>query len=60
MQNKLNIAEVNCEDHAALCKTQDITGFPMLIYYSNGAKSEYTGSRKLDKLKEFTEKASIP
>lgn len=32
----------------------------MLVYYSNGANSEYTGSRKLDKLKEFTEKASIP
>jgi thioredoxin domain-containing protein 5 len=58
MQDKLNVAEVNCEDHAALCKTQDVPGFPMLVYYANGVKSEYTGGRKFDLLKAFTEKAA--
>jgi hypothetical protein len=30
----------------------------MLVYYANGVKSEYTGGRKFDLLKEFTEKAA--
>jgi thioredoxin domain-containing protein 5 len=58
MQHKLNIAEVNCEVHAALCKIEDVPGFPMLVYYANGVKSEYTGGRKFDLLKAFTERAA--
>ncbi|KIM79468.1 hypothetical protein PILCRDRAFT_823363 [Piloderma croceum F 1598] len=58
MQHKLNIAEVNCEVHAALCKTEDVPGFPMLVYYANGVKSEYSGGRKFDLLKAFTERAA--
>jgi thioredoxin domain-containing protein 5 len=58
MQHKLNVAEVNCEDYSALCKGQDVTGYPMLVYYANGAKTEYTGSRKFELLKNFTEKAA--
>jgi thioredoxin domain-containing protein 5 len=58
MQHKLNVAEVNCEDHSALCKSQDVSGYPMLVYYANGAKTEYTGGRKFDLLKTFTEKAA--
>ena len=58
MQNKVTIAEVNCDDHSALCKSQDIKGYPTLVFFSNGGRSEYNGGRKLDQLKEFTEKAS--
>jgi len=58
MQGKLNVAEVNCEDHSALCKSQDVTGYPMLVYYADGVKTEYTGGRKFDFLKTFTEKAA--
>jgi thioredoxin domain-containing protein 5 len=60
MQGQLNIAEVNCEDQKSLCKAQDIEGYPTLFYYSNGVKTEYTGSRKIDQLKEFTTKAAAP
>ncbi|KII96123.1 hypothetical protein PLICRDRAFT_49017 [Plicaturopsis crispa FD-325 SS-3] len=60
MQNKLTIAEVNCDDYSSACKSEGIQGFPMLSYYSNGVKTEYTGSRKLDQLKAFTEKATAP
>jgi hypothetical protein len=49
---------VNCEEHAALCKAQEVPGYPMLVYYANGIKSEYSGGRKLDLLKAFTEKAA--
>lgn len=58
LQNKLTIAEVNCEDHGALCKSQGIQGYPTLIYYTEGVKTEYNGGRKLDLLKSFAEKAS--
>lgn len=57
MQYKLSVAEVNCEDYSTLCKSQDVTGYPMLVYYANGVKTEYTGSRKFDSLKAFTEQA---
>ena len=59
MQYKLNIAEVNCEAHSALCKSQGITGYPMLQYYGGkGTKTEYTGGRKLEQLLAFAEKVS--
>ena len=44
-----------------LCKTQAITGYPMLHYYGGkGTKTEYTGARKLEQLLAFAEKVSGP
>lgn len=62
MRGKLNVAEVDCEEHGAICKSQGVTGYPMLFYYGgNGSgKTEYTGGRKLDQLKAFAEKVSGP
>ena len=61
MQHKLTIAEVNCDDHKALCKEQDVEGFPMLFLYSaGGQKTEYTGSRKLEVMKSWADKAVKP
>ncbi|KZT20616.1 thioredoxin-like protein [Neolentinus lepideus HHB14362 ss-1] len=62
MQNKLTIAEVNCEDHSSLCKSQGVTGYPMLYYYSGqGAdKTEYAGGRKFEQLKAFAERVVAP
>ncbi|KAI0829211.1 thioredoxin-domain-containing protein [Trametes gibbosa] len=61
MQHKLNIAEVNCEDHKAICKQEGIEGYPMLFYYGGkGAKTEYTGGRKLEQLAAFANKVSGP
>ncbi|KAF9224446.1 thioredoxin-like protein, partial [Gyrodon lividus] len=60
MQHKMNIAEVNCDDHKALCASQGVTGFPMMSYYAHGAKTEYSGGRNYDQLVAFTEKASKP
>ncbi|TFK56291.1 thioredoxin-domain-containing protein [Heliocybe sulcata] len=62
MQNKLAVAEVNCEDHSALCKSQDVSGYPMLYYYpgQGGDKMDYTGGRKFEQLKTFAEKAVAP
>ncbi|CCL99003.1 uncharacterized protein FIBRA_01011 [Fibroporia radiculosa] len=62
MQHKLTIAEVNCEAHDALCRNEGVTGFPMLVYYgpNGGGKTEYTGGRKLEQLKAFSEKVIGP
>jgi thioredoxin domain-containing protein 5 len=60
MQHKLAIAEVNCEDHGAVCQSQDVKGYPMLFLYANGEKVEYTGGRTLDKLEAFGDKVSKP
>ncbi|KAJ7885106.1 protein disulfide isomerase [Mycena olivaceomarginata] len=59
MQGKVTIAEVNCEDHEKLCKSQGVGGYPTLVYYpAGGEKSEYTSGRKLEQLKAFAERAS--
>ena len=61
MQHKVNIAEVDCQAHGALCHKQGITGYPMLHYYGGkGTKTEYTGARKLEQLLAFAEKVSGP
>ncbi|THH16918.1 hypothetical protein EW146_g3797 [Bondarzewia mesenterica] len=61
MQHKLTIAEVNCDEHKALCREQDVQGYPMLFLYSSGGqKAEYTGSRKFDTIKAWAERAVKP
>ncbi|KAG6329791.1 hypothetical protein ID866_9299 [Astraeus odoratus] len=60
MQHKMNIAEVDCDQHKQLCASQGINGYPTLIFYAHGAKTEYGGSRKYDQLIAFTEQASNP
>lgn len=62
MRGKLTIAEVNCEEQGALCRSQGVTGYPMLYYYPSGkdTKMEYTGGRKLEQLIAFAEKLSGP
>ena len=59
MQNKLTIAEVNCDEHMALCKSHGIQGYPALVFVtSDGLRSQYNGGRKLEQLTSFAEKAS--
>ena len=61
MRNQLTIAEVNCEEHSALCRAEDVQGYPMLFYYGDdGAKTEYTGGRKPEQLQGFLEKVLKP
>ncbi len=57
LQGKITIAEVDCDAHSAMCSAQKIQGYPTLIYFARGMRSEYNGGRKLDQLKSFVEKA---
>ncbi|KAG7096483.1 hypothetical protein E1B28_003913 [Marasmius oreades] len=58
LQQKLVVAEVNCENYGSLCTSQGIDGYPSLQYYTAGSKTEYTGGRKVEQLKSFAEKAN--
>ena len=61
MKNQLTIAEVNCEEHSALCRAEEVQGYPMLFYYGDdGVKSEYTGGRKIEQLQVFVQKVLKP
>jgi thioredoxin domain-containing protein 5 len=61
MRNQLTVAEVNCEEHNAICRAEDVQGYPMLFYYGDdGVKTEYTGGRKLEQLQVFVEKVLKP
>ena len=61
MQHKVNIAEVDCQAHGALCHKQGITGYPMLRFYGGvGTKTEYIGARKLEEFVAFVEKVYEP
>jgi len=57
MKNKLTVAEVDCEAHGSLCAFQRLQGYPTLIYFASGVRSEYTAGRKLDQLRTFAETA---
>ncbi|KAL5348299.1 hypothetical protein ACLOAV_006781 [Pseudogymnoascus australis] len=50
MEGKLNIGEVNCEEHKALCKEAKINGYPTLAFFSNGERVDYNGLRGLGDL----------
>lgn len=60
LQNRLTIAEVNCDEEKALCTQEGVPGFPALYFYPPGGegKTEFTGSRKLERLLEWTQRAS--
>jgi thioredoxin domain-containing protein 5 len=58
LKDKVTVAEVDCDASSSLCAMQKIQGYPTLIYFSNGVRSEYTGGRSLWNLKTFAEKAS--
>ncbi|KFY91720.1 hypothetical protein V500_04492 [Pseudogymnoascus sp. VKM F-4518 (FW-2643)] len=50
MEGKLNIGEVNCEEHKALCKEAKIQGYPTLAFFSGGERVDYDGLRGLGDL----------
>lgn len=61
LQRSVTVAEVNCEDYKSLCSSEGVTGFPMLFFYpASGKKTEYSGSRKLEALKNWAERAVKP
>ncbi|KAG8883171.1 hypothetical protein FRB97_007106 [Tulasnella sp. 331] len=60
MKGVMNIAEVNCDNNAALCRKEGIEGYPMLFIYDGGNKVEYRAPRKLEPMEAFARKATAP
>ncbi|KAH9986801.1 thioredoxin-domain-containing protein [Russula vinacea] len=61
LQHRVTVAEVNCEDHKSLCSSEGVTGFPMLFFYpASGEKTEYSGSRRVEAMKDWAERAVRP
>ncbi|KZT62214.1 thioredoxin-domain-containing protein [Calocera cornea HHB12733] len=57
MKGTLVIAEVDCEAHKALCKKEGVPGFPQLVFYQAGEKSEYRGRRSLSDMQTWATRA---
>ncbi|KAI8388211.1 uncharacterized protein BYT42DRAFT_611280 [Radiomyces spectabilis] len=60
MEGTIRLAEVNCEDHRAMCSTHKITGLPTLRLYAHGSNYDYRGPRSLDDLENYAHKMTEP
>ncbi|KAI8866428.1 protein disulfide isomerase, partial [Ramicandelaber brevisporus] len=56
----IELAKVDCTENMDLCKELDIQGFPTMIVYQNGEKSEYEGTRKADGIVSYMRKQLLP
>ncbi|KAJ1308330.1 hypothetical protein OPQ81_004040 [Rhizoctonia solani] len=59
-KGRVNIAEVNCEQYGALCKKENVDGYPMLFFYNAGQKVDFRGGRKIEPLEQFVLRAVAP
>ena len=54
---EVTIAKVDCTEATALCSAQDVTGYPTLKFFKNGAEKDdgvkYRGQRDLASLEKF-------
>ncbi|KAK3353603.1 thioredoxin-like protein [Lasiosphaeria hispida] len=57
MKGKLNIGEVNCEAESRLCKDVRLRGYPTILFFKGGERTEYDGLRGLGDFVHYAEKA---
>jgi len=60
LQNKLTVAEVNCDMYSSLCNQQGVEGYPMIFFYREGHKLDYTGKRTLEAMEAFSDQVMAP
>ena len=57
VEKEVTIGKVDCTEQTALCSAQDVTGYPTLKFFKNGAEKEdgvkYRGNRDLASLEKF-------
>merc|ERR1719458_2406777 len=57
VDSEVTIAKVDCTVATALCSAQDVTGYPTLKFFKNGAEKDdgvkYRGQRDLASLEKF-------
>lgn len=59
MRGQLNIGEVNCDVERALCKDAGVKGYPTLLFFRGGERTEYRGLRGVGDLTAYAEKAVV-
>ena len=49
----INVMKVHCPDNEAVCKVNDVSGYPTIKCMSSDHTEEYNGERTLESLREF-------
>jgi len=57
MQGKLNVGEVNCDEQKKLCKDAGVKGYPSILFFRGGQRTEYAGMRGLGDFIDYANKA---
>jgi protein disulfide-isomerase len=57
MKGRLNIGEVNCDAESRLCKDVRIRGYPSIVFFSGGDRTDYDGLRGLGDFIQYAENA---
>lgn len=58
MTGKLRIGEVNCNEENRLCRDIRLRGYPTILFFQGGEKTEYDGLRGLGDLVSWANKAA--
>ncbi|KAA6398016.1 MAG: putative protein disulfide isomerase [Streblomastix strix] len=51
----LHVGEVSCSEYTGVCSSQGVNGVPTVNLYYKGKKTQFSGSRTVDTLKQFVE-----
>jgi protein disulfide-isomerase len=57
MKGRLNIGEVNCDAESRLCKDVRVRGYPSIVFFSGGDRTDYDGLRGLGDFIQYAENA---
>jgi len=63
MKNQINVAEVNCNDYASVCKENNVRGYPTVKFFYADTSVEYNGERTIKSLQDFVDpyiRTSLP
>lgn len=60
LQGKVQLYSVDCDDarNKAVCRKEQIKGYPTLVFYNDGGRSEYRGPRDGVAIEKFALKAA--
>ncbi|KAF1980221.1 thioredoxin-like protein [Bimuria novae-zelandiae CBS 107.79] len=57
MQGKLNVGEVDCDANGRLCKDAGVKGYPTILFFRGGERTEYNGMRGLGDFIDYANNA---